>query len=453
MSSASTILLVRPARFAFNAETAASNHFQQLPPDLAGAAAQQQAQAEFDEAVARLRSRGLQVRVFDDTAEPPKPDAVFPNNWLTLHPDGRVLLYPMCAPNRRAERRPDILAALAREFVVSEVIDLSGHEQQGRFLEGTGSLVFDHAARVAYAALSPRTDAGLLQDVAAQLGYRAVAFRATDAQGQAIYHTNVMMCVGEGFAVLCRESIVDAAERAAVEAALRSGGHVVVPITLGQVARFAGNMLALRAADGRAVLVMSQSAYEVLTPMQRQTLETHAELLPLRIPTIETLGGGSARCMLAEVRLPMRPTAADQPVTLRRATAADIAGMHVVRVSVRENRLSRPDRVTEADYQDMLGRRGAGWVAEAAGRIVGFAIVDAAARSVWALFLHPDWEGRGIGRRLHDAMLSWCAAQGLPDLHLTTEPGTRAEHFYQVAGWQPQGLDASGEQRFERVLA
>ncbi|GAB3823735.1 citrulline utilization hydrolase CtlX [Hymenobacter jeollabukensis] len=304
MSVARTVLLVRPASFGYNAETAVTNHFQQTPAGLDAAAGQQQALAEFDAAVATLRAHGLEVLVFDDTAAPAKPDAVFPNNWLTLHPDGRALLYPMCAPNRRAERRPDILAALGRQFQLREIIDFSPYEAEGRYLEGTGSLIFDHARRVAYAALSPRTDARLLAEVAALLGYHSLAFHAVDGQGQAIYHTNVMMCLGPGFAVICLESLPDAAERAAVVAELEAGGHEIVDITLAQVARFAGNMLALESAAGQPLLVMSQSAHDALTPAQREQLQRHAELLPLCIPTIETLGGGSARCMLAEVLLP-----------------------------------------------------------------------------------------------------------------------------------------------------
>ncbi|TGE29212.1 citrulline utilization hydrolase CtlX [Hymenobacter metallicola] len=305
MQSASTVLLVRPVRFAFNAETAASNHFQQALAQLSAEQLQQQAFAEFDNAVASLRANGIDVMVVDDTAEPAKPDAVFPNNWGTFHPDGRVLLYPMCAPNRRAERRPDILAGLAQQFQLTEVIDLSHHEQQGRFLEGTGSIIFDHLHRVAYAGVSARTDAALFAEVAARLGYRPVAFHAHDPQGQPIYHTNVMLCVGARFAVLCVESITDAAEQAAVVASLEATGHEIVAISLAQVARFAGNMLTVQpAAGGPERLVMSQRAYEALTAAQRQQLSQYCELLPLPIPTIETIGGGSARCMLAEIFLP-----------------------------------------------------------------------------------------------------------------------------------------------------
>ncbi|TGE18359.1 citrulline utilization hydrolase CtlX [Hymenobacter elongatus] len=304
LPSASTVFLVRPARFAFNAETAASNHFQQTLAGLTEAQIQAQAFAEFDNVAATLRAKGLRVLVFDDTPEPAKPDAVFPNNWLTMHPDGRVLLYPMCAPNRRPERRADILASLEQQFMLAEVLDWSPYEQQGRFLEGTGSLIFDHAHRLAYASISVRTDAALVAKVAETLGYRPVVFHSYDQQHQEIYHTNVMMGLGERFAVVCLESITAGTERAAVVAALTTTGYEIVAISLGQVAQFAGNMLALRAATGAELLVLSQRAWEALTLGQRQVLERYCELVPLPIPTIETIGGGSARCMLAEVLLP-----------------------------------------------------------------------------------------------------------------------------------------------------
>lgn len=306
MQAASTVFLVRPTRFTFNPETAHSNHFQQPLAGLSPEAIQAQAFAEFDGVVARLRAAGVQVLVFEDTPEPHTPDAVFPNNWVTFHPDGRVLLYPMCAPNRRLERRPDILEALGRQFHIREVVDLAAHEQDNRFLEGTGSIIFDHLHRIAYAGLSVRTEAGLFREVAARLGYEPVAFRAYDAAGQEIYHTNVMMCLGARFAVICLESIRDEAERAAVKASLTRTGHELVDISLAQVARFAGNMLTLQPAEGRELLAMSQSAYDALRPEQREVLGRYATLLPLPIPTIETIGGGSARCMMAEVFLPAK---------------------------------------------------------------------------------------------------------------------------------------------------
>jgi hypothetical protein len=301
------MLMVRPAHFAFNAETAASNHFQRPLAGRSAADIQQQAFTEFDNVVRQLRARQVNVLVIDDTPEPPKPDAVFPNNWLSTHADGRVLLYPLQAPSRRLERRTDILELLAQQFQLHEIVDFSAHEVENHFLEGTGSIIFDHQHRMAYACLSPRTDAGLFGEVAGQLGYQPLAFRATDAQGQAIYHTNVMMCIGTGFAVLCLECIRNEGEQQAILASLRSTGHEIIPITLAQVACFAGNMLAVRPAAGRELLVMSQSAFEALTAEQHTALGRYCELLPLPVPTIETIGGGSVRCMLAEVFLPAKP--------------------------------------------------------------------------------------------------------------------------------------------------
>ncbi|QDA58825.1 citrulline utilization hydrolase CtlX [Hymenobacter jejuensis] len=304
MQSASTVFLVRPVRFAFNAETAQSNYFQHAMAGLTDAAVQERAFAEFDAAVTTLQAKGVRVLVFDDTPEPPKPDAVFPNNWLTLHPDGTVLLYPMCAPNRRPERRSDILAALRKQFIIKEVVDFSARELEGKFLEGTGSILFDHVYGVAYACLSPRTDGALFAEVANRLNYRPIAFHAYDHGGHEIYHTNVMMCIGARFAVVCLESITDARERAAVTASLTATKHEIIEISLAQVAQFAGNMLTLQPANGPEMLVMSQSAFDVLTASQREMLGRYCELVTLSIPTIETIGGGSARCMLAEVFLP-----------------------------------------------------------------------------------------------------------------------------------------------------
>ncbi|GGG40785.1 citrulline utilization hydrolase CtlX [Hymenobacter glacieicola] len=312
MQAARTVFLVRPTRFTFNVETAQSNHFQRFMAGLDEAAIQARAFAEFDAAVATLRARQMRVLVFEAPAEPHTPDAVFPNNWGTFHPDGRVLLYPMCAPNRRPERRPDILETLGQHFTIREVTDLSSHEQAGRFLEGTGSIIFDHVHRLAYAGLSARTDEGLFREVAAKLGYEPVAFRAYDAGGREIYHTNVMMCVGARFAVVCLESIASPTERAAVVESLTRTGHEIVPITLAQVACFAGNMLTLQPSAGPELLVLSQSAYDALRPEERRLLAQYAELVPLAIPTIETIGGGSARCMLAEVFLPAAEAGAGQ---------------------------------------------------------------------------------------------------------------------------------------------
>lgn len=295
MQTTNNILLVRPASFGFNAETAASNAFQ---AEIAGNPEKitRLAQAEFDAFVETLRTKDVSVFVFDDVEFPKLPDAVFPNNWVTFHADGTVILYPMAAPNRRGERRIEIIDRLRDDFQITNVIDLSPHEKENRFLEGTGSIVFDHRTSTAYASLSARTDEALFRDLCSQLDYEPIVFRSHDAAGDEIYHTNVMMCIGKGFAVICLDSISKG--RVEVVEKLKNG-HEIVDITFEQMNRFAGNMLAL----GDNLLTMSQRAFDSLTSHQRQRLENYCELVPLKIDTIETVGGGSARCMIAEVFL------------------------------------------------------------------------------------------------------------------------------------------------------
>jgi hypothetical protein len=231
---------------------------------------------------------------------------VFPNNWVSFHADGRVVLYPMEAANRRNERRPDIIDSLEREhgFHVSEVVDLSGHEKDGRFLEGTGSMVLDRVHRIAYACLSSRTHLDALGDFAQRLDYDVVAFDAVDRAGHPIYHTNVLMMVGERVAVLCADAIPDASQRAAVLDSLEQSGHTVLPISFAQLEAFAGNMLELRNRAGRRVVALSQQAWDSLDPAQREVLAQNGEVVTAAIDNIEASAGGSVRCMLAEIHLP-----------------------------------------------------------------------------------------------------------------------------------------------------
>lgn len=301
----STVLMIRPARFGANAETAATNAFQR------GAVAEAatvlaQARAEFDGLVAALRANGVEVLVLEDPPEPARPDAVFPNNWISFHADGTVVLYPLLAPSRRAEVRPEVLEELQRRGLAAprRVLDLRA-EAGAEFLEGTGSLVLDRAARVAYACLSPRTSPTLLARFCAALGYRARAFHASDARGVPIYHTNVMMAVGTRCALVGLEAIPDARERAEVAAELTATGHELVALTQAQLDEFAGNVLELRSRAGEALLVLSARARRALRPDQRAVLERHARLVSADLTTIETHGGGSARCMLAEVFAPL----------------------------------------------------------------------------------------------------------------------------------------------------
>ncbi|MDP4998321.1 MAG: arginine deiminase-related protein [Saprospiraceae bacterium] len=301
-----TILMIRPASFGFNPETAESNAFQSNVLDHTPAEIKQLAQEEFDEMVKQLRSSGVEVIVVEDDDRIIKTDAVFPNNWVSFHQDGTVVTYPMLSSIRRHERREDIIALLAKDFVVSKRIHLEYGEGEGRFLEGTGSLILDRQHKKAYACLSPRTDPALLDDFCRQMDYSPVVFTALDPNGQKIYHTNVMMNIGETFAVVCLDSIADGAERAAVVASLEADGKEVIAISFPQMLAFAGNMLQVREKSGDPLLVMSKTAYDCLTPNQLEQLSHHCQLRWYAIPTIEKYGGGSARCMMAEVFLPKR---------------------------------------------------------------------------------------------------------------------------------------------------
>lgn len=305
MQNTNHILLVKPAHFTFNKETAGSNAFQNLLNEKEEFI-KQKVLLEFENFASTLRSKGVQVTVVEDTPMPVKPDAVFPNNWASFHEDGTIVLYPMFAPNRRLERRQDIIDLLKKDFIVTSVIDLSRFESENKFLEGTGSIVFDHLHKTAYACLSPRTDKDLFIETCRQLNYKPVYFIADDAQGKQIYHTNVMMCIAEKFAVICLASITDKKEKEAVIKALTDSGHELVDISCEQMNKFAGNMLEIKDKQEKKMLAMSKSAYDSLTPDQRKQIEKSCELLPLPIHTIETIGGGSARCMMAEVYLKPR---------------------------------------------------------------------------------------------------------------------------------------------------
>ncbi len=302
---ASTVLMVRPVRFEGNPQTEASNRFMGKT-DVAPDQQQPAALREFEGLAAALRAAGIDVIVVDDTPDPHTPDSVFPNNWVSFHADGRVVLYPMEAPNRRTERRMDIIDSLASEhgFQVAEVIDLTAHEDNDVFLEGTGSMVLDRANRVAYACASSRTGLDALGDFAQRLDYDVVVFDAVDRDGVPIYHTNVLMNVGEQLAVVCADAIPRAEQREAVLGQLRETGHEIVLLSYDQLDAFAGNMLELRAADGHRVLAMSEQAFASLSPEQKSRLEANAAIVTAPIDLIEASAGGSVRCMLAEIHLP-----------------------------------------------------------------------------------------------------------------------------------------------------
>lgn len=303
----SRILMIRPVRFGFNEQTAESNAFQDsklaVQPN---EVAQEDAQSEFDEMARQLQALGVDVMVYDDTAEPHTPDSIFPNNWVSFHASGRVVLYPMQAENRRLERRQDIIDDLARNFHVDKIIDLTHFEQEGKFLEGTGSMVLDRMNRVAFASLSPRTHPDVLAEFSRQTDYRLVVFSAADASGQAVYHTNVLMCIADSCAVVCLAAITDPDERLMVRQELENLNKRIIEISLDQMASFAGNMLMVKTKKGQKLLVMSTRALESLTPKQIDQLDDYATLVHFDLSTIEANGGGSARCMMAEVHLPRK---------------------------------------------------------------------------------------------------------------------------------------------------
>jgi hypothetical protein len=306
--TATDVMMIRPVAFAGNPQTQPSNAFQQPDSGRVDAANQAAALREFDGLVRALEQAGVTVHVFEDTPQPHTPDSIFPNNWVSFHADGTVVLYPMLAENRRLERRIELIEALSAQhgFHAARLIDLTRHEHDGRFLEGTGSLVLDRLHRLAYACISPRTDLDVLGDFAQQLDYDIVAFEARDANGAAIYHTNVLMSVGERFAAVCLSAIRED-EREGVLNQLRSTGRTVIDLSMEQMNAFAGNMLELGSSHGGSVVAMSQRACDALTAEQRAALESSAgPIVAADIPTIERLGGGSVRCMLAELHLPKK---------------------------------------------------------------------------------------------------------------------------------------------------
>ncbi len=304
-----TILMIRPVAFRMNEQTAVNNYYQKVLDNLSPKDANQKAQEEFDTFVEKLRAVGVNVIVVDDTHIPDTPDSIFPNNWVSFHQNGDVILYPMFAKNRREERREDILDIIEeRGFVIENITDYTLAEEANMFLEGTGSIILDRANNKAYCALSPRAEEELFiefcedQDLAPIIFH---AYQTINGERKLIYHTNVMMCIGEHFAVICADAIDDKAERKLVLDSLKADGKEIITITEDQVNNFAGNMLEVRGTANKSYLVMSKAAYECLTPAQITTIQKHSEILYSSLDVIEACGGGSARCMMAEVFLPM----------------------------------------------------------------------------------------------------------------------------------------------------
>jgi hypothetical protein len=300
----SNLMMVRPSGFQFNYETAVSNAFQKSLKGLTEEEIKLKAIEEFDYYVAKLRENNINVTEIQDTPEPAKPDAIFPNNWISMHENGTVFLFPMNTENRRLEIRPEIIDILKTKFEVNKVVDLSSSVHENKFLEGTGSIIFDHINKIAYACLSPRTDKNLFERYCEMTGYEAVSFISADENCNLVYHTNVMLTIGDTFAVICLESIKDKTEQNLIKEKLEKTGHEIIDISFLQMNAFAGNMLQVQNTDGKTFLVMSKTSFKSLNEKQISQIEKHSTILSVEIPTIETIGGGSARCMLAEIFLP-----------------------------------------------------------------------------------------------------------------------------------------------------
>ena len=302
MQNSTHLLMIQPVNFGFNTQTAVNNTFQkELDGNL-----QQKALHEFHNFVAVLRKNKIDVTVVEDSPDPATPDSIFPNNWISFHADGRIFLYPMFAVNRRMERKAAVLEAVKNKFAVTETVDLTKAETTNKFLEGTGSIVLDREYKIAYACLSPRTDEQLLTDFCKRTGYSPVTFSSKDNTGVDIYHTNVMMCVAKTFVVVCLESIADNEERKKLTDSIAKTNKAVIDISLQQLNSFAGNMLQVLNTDGELLLIMSTQAFTSLNPSQINLLEQHNRIIHASLNTIETVGGGSARCMMAEVFLPVK---------------------------------------------------------------------------------------------------------------------------------------------------
>ena len=305
MQTTDTVLMIEPVAFGFNEQTAVNNYFQVQQEGNV----QDKALKEFNAFVEKLRAKDINVITIKDTLEPKTPDSIFPNNWVSFHADGKVVLYPMFAENRRLERRDDIINQIKEQFEVTEVIDYSGAEKDNLFLEGTGSMIFDHDNKLAYGSVSLRLDEGLFRKFCSDFGFQPMVFHSYQTAGEErlpIYHTNVMMCVADQFVVICLDCIDDESERNNVIETIKNSGKELIEISEDQMQNFAGNMLQVQNKSGEKFLVMSQSAYKSLNRDQVSAIEKYCEIIYSDLEVIETNGGGSARCMLAEVFLPKK---------------------------------------------------------------------------------------------------------------------------------------------------
>lgn len=303
MQHTSHLLMIQPVHFSFNDETAVNNSFQNKSDQ---ANVQAKAREEFEQFITVLRAHDIDVTVIEDTLDPHTPDSIFPNNWISFHEDGSICLYPMFATNRRLERKPTVLTAIQQKFVIARTNDFTLYEKDALFLEGTGSMVLDREKKIAYACLSPRTNQQVLDEFCKKMQYEGVSFVAVDAAGAPIYHTNVMMCVADDYVVICLDSIKNPEEQILVKQSIINSGKIIIEIDFNQMNHFAGNMLQVHNTKGEKFLVMSSQAYHALTHKQVETIHSFNQIIHSDITTIETNGGGSARCMMAEIFLPLK---------------------------------------------------------------------------------------------------------------------------------------------------
>ncbi|MEY3343532.1 MAG: hypothetical protein RL090_1216 [Bacteroidota bacterium] len=424
-----TILMVRPSRFGYNSETADSNVFQSQSTQNG---ISEKALQEFDMMVSRLKNENVRVLTINDIPEFETPDAVFPNNWVSMHADGKVITYPMFAPNRRLERRADLQEILvdSHGFQVREMIDLSEWESQNEFLEGTGSMIFDHLNRKAFMARSIRSSEKTLESVCNWIGYEPIVFNTNTYNGQPIYHTNVLLSIGEKFAVVCLSAVAEDEQSVLMES-LEQTGRNVIEISETQMFSFAGNLLEIRNHRRDPFIVLSNSAIESLHKNQIKSLEQYASLLPMEIPTIESIGGGSVRCMIAEIFLPM----IQDQINIRQVTSEqDLEKCFQLRFEVLRKPWNQPVG-SERDDTDMQSWH---FLAETnGGKAVATArlhAIDATTCQIRYMAVADEYQGKGIGMELISAVEQVGKAKGLKRVFLQAREN--AVPFYLAAGYK-----------------
>lgn len=423
--TANTVMLIRPSHFGFNPETAFTNSFQQqgYQKNIA-----EKALSEFNAFAEALQREGIRTVIFEDIPTTNTPDAIFPNNWISFYEDGKVVLYPMESPSRRRERRSEIIESLQEIFGyrVNETIDLTSFEKKGKFLEGTGSIVFDHSNKIAYMAISSRSSREVLDQLCEQLDYRPFAFNTTDHLGKPIYHTNVMMSVGEKFVVVCLSCI--SGSSSGLLSSLEKSSKAIVEISGDQMAAFAGNMLELRNQTGDPFIVLSDTAMKSLTNPQKRTLEQFATLLPIAIPTIERHGGGSVRCMMAEVFLP-KVVSNNEVVIRSPKTYDEFEEYFALRWKVLRAPWNQPAG-SERDDQEGISNH---FMAVQNGKIIGvgrFQELDAETIQVRYMAVDPEFHGKGVGKLLMKSIEVEASSKGYRKVFLQAREN--AVPFYLV---------------------